>query len=62
MIVERKPAGTIDITPTWRAVLPVYLAAHENGNFTGRKIALEELNRMAKLADEFVAQSFKAMG
>jgi hypothetical protein len=46
---------TIDITPTWEGILPALLAVIENGNFEGRKIALEEITRMAQLADLYVA-------
>ena len=45
---------TINITPTWEAILPALLAVIENGNFEGRKVALEELTRMAQLADLYV--------
>jgi len=45
---------TVDITPTWEAILPALLAVIENGNFEGRKVALEELTRMAQLADLYV--------
>jgi hypothetical protein len=47
---------TVDITPTWEAILPALLAVIENGNFEGRKVALEELTRMAQLADLYVKQ------
>ncbi len=46
---------TVDITPTWEAILPALLAVIENGNFEGRKVAIEELTRMAQLADLYVA-------
>jgi len=42
---------TIDMTPTWEGLLPLYLAAYSNGSFNGMKAAEEELTRMAKLAD-----------
>lgn len=45
---------TIDLTPTWAAVLPILLTAVEDGTFEGRKIAREELARMAGLADKYV--------
>lgn len=50
-------AGTIDLTPTWAAVLPVYLAAYADGNAKGRAAAIAELTRMAELADSAVAAS-----
>lgn len=49
----RKYVGTIDLTPTWEAILPALLAALENGTETGKKFAHEELKRMAKIADEY---------
>lgn len=42
---------TIDMTPTWSEILGMLLTGFENGNATGRKIALDELRRMADLAD-----------
>ncbi|AKF13608.1 hypothetical protein PHIN3_345 [Sinorhizobium phage phiN3] len=47
--------GTIDMTPTWEAILPALIVAVENGTALGRKIATEELRRMAKLADMYAA-------
>lgn len=44
-----------DMTPTWEGLLPLYLMSYENGANGGRRAALEELQRMAKLADAFVA-------
>lgn len=46
---------TVDATPTWEGLLPLYLMAYENGASKGRRAALEELQRMAKLADAYVA-------
>lgn len=51
-VKEKTHIGTIDMTPTWVGVLPMLLAAYENGSAKGRAIALEELQRMAKLADK----------
>lgn len=48
--------GTIDITPTWAGILPVLLAAIENGTPEGRRFAISELRRMAQIADNAVAQ------
>jgi hypothetical protein len=42
---------TIDITPTWKGVLPMLLAAWRDGNDKGRAMALEDLRRMAEAAD-----------
>lgn len=67
MTVEKAPKGakspvpplpprapTIDITPTWRGLLPVFLAVIENGSEAGHSEATRELGRMADLADKFV--------
>jgi ribosome modulation factor len=43
---------TIDMTPTWAAIVPVLLAAMEHGTDKGRDAARIELTRMAALADE----------
>jgi len=51
----KKQVGTIDMTPTWRAILPYLLLGVENGNAEGRKIAIEELQRMADAADAYNA-------
>jgi len=48
---------TIDITPTWRAMLPVFLAVIENGSEQGNSEARRELSRMADIADRFVTIS-----
>lgn len=46
---------TIDITPTWRGVLPLLLAAYADGTAKGRASAFAELQRMADIADAAVA-------
>lgn len=46
---------SIDVTPTWAAILPMLRLAAENGNATGRGIAWEELARMADAADRWNA-------
>lgn len=50
-----KVKNSVDITPTWQGALPLYLMAYENGEGKGRAVALEELQRMAKLADLYLA-------
>lgn len=49
-----KDIRTVDITPSWRGVLRLLLEGYSNGTPEGRRIALEELYRMADLADEAV--------
>lgn len=43
---------TINLAPTWRSALPIMIAAIEDGTAEGRRIAREELARMATLADQ----------
>ena len=47
---------TTDYTPTWSSILPIYLSVLQNpdANFAARKDAIDELERMARLADEYV--------
>jgi hypothetical protein len=49
-------AATIDLTPTWKAVLPIMIAALVDGTDEGKRLAKIELNRMADLADAYVAE------
>jgi hypothetical protein len=48
-------AGAIDLTPTWRGIIPLLLAGIESGTDKGRAIALAELARMADAADKWNA-------
>lgn len=57
---DKKKVGTIDATPTWRAILPIILTALEIGTPEGKRIAKEELERMADAADAYNAQVDKA--
>lgn len=43
----------IDMTPSWRGILGYLIVGIENGNAEGRKIATEELRRMADIADSY---------
>ena len=47
----------IDCTPTWSGILPVILALIQNPNT--KKDGLHELQRMAELADAYVAENKK---
>lgn len=42
---------TIDLTPTWRGILPALLALLENP--ATQRDALDELTKMANLADRY---------
>lgn len=48
---------TIDCTPTWEGILPLLIHGLENGSPTARAAVMEELTRMAQLADRYVAQT-----
>jgi hypothetical protein len=50
---------TIELTVTWQGLLPIILAVLQNGDFEGRKMAREELTRMAQLADLYMAEKQK---
>lgn len=43
--------GTVNITPTWSAIVPVLIAVLEDGTPEGKKMAKEEIQRMAMLLD-----------
>jgi hypothetical protein len=45
---------SINLTPTWEGILPALLAVLEDGTETGKKLAREELKRMAKIADFYI--------
>ena len=45
----------VDVTPTWAAILPVLLHVIKNGSVEGRRMATEELQRMAEAADLYNA-------
>lgn len=47
----------IDLTPTWSDALQIYLRAILDGNGKGRAAALEEVNKMATIADAYVEQN-----
>jgi hypothetical protein len=46
----------IDLTPSWQGVLRLLLTAYTDGSAKGSRMALEELVRMAELADLYVAE------
>ena len=54
--IQSEPV-TVDMTPTWAAVLPILMAGLEYGDDEGRKAARSELVRMAGAADKFNAQA-----
>lgn len=54
-------AERIDMTPTWSALLPAFVAVLEDGTQEGRRIARLELQRMAQAAD-YWNEHAKALG
>jgi hypothetical protein len=46
---------TIDLTPTWSAILPALIATLRDGTPEGQDIARRELASMAQAADAAVA-------
>lgn len=48
-----KPAGRITLEPTWRACVPILVAALVDGTEEGKRLARLELDRMALAADSF---------
>jgi hypothetical protein len=48
-------SGSVDITPTWEATLPLLLAVITDGTPEGQAVAREELTRMARIADHCIA-------
>lgn len=47
----------IDLTPTWKQALDMYIVLLDAGKPQGRKTAIEGLIQMAALADAYVAIS-----
>lgn len=48
---------TIDITPTWSALMPAFIAVLQNGKGDGPRIAAEELTRLAASVDAMNARA-----
>lgn len=51
---------TIDMTPTWSGILPALVAVLQSGTAEGQAIALDELRRMAALADSVKRMAARA--
>jgi len=54
-VTVKRPAGTIDLTPTWTAILPLLIEGLQNGTPEGKRLAHLELINMAKAADRYNA-------
>ena len=50
---------TIDMTPTWEEITPLLARILRDADAVGQENALEELLRMARLADLYAAQQTK---
>lgn len=53
--MSEKTIKTIDITPSWRAAVRIYLAVLEDGNEEGKRAAREDLTDLGAKMDEFNA-------
>ena len=56
MGARKKAMQTIELPVTWQGTLPIILLVLTDGDAEGRKLAREELTRMAQLADLYAAQ------
>ena len=45
----------VDITPTWSQIVPALVLLLESGNAESKKFAMDEIYRMAHLADIHIA-------
>ncbi len=53
---KKKLVRMLDVTPTWAEILPTLLIILRDRGEAGKKAAEEELRRMAKIADLYVAE------
>jgi len=44
----------IDVTPTWKGLVPSFVLLIEEGKPSGRAYAIKEINRMATICDKVV--------
>ena len=51
-----KKVHTIDRTPTWESSLGALMALMQSGNAEGRRVASEELLKLARFADSEIAR------
>jgi len=52
-----KDTDMLTVTLRWSGLLPVFIQMIETGSQKGRQFALQELYRMARLADMYVKQN-----
>lgn len=55
-----KQVGMIDMTPTWEGVIPLFIAALQEGTPVAQAAARDELIRLARIADHYAAQKKEA--
>lgn len=58
-VTEKTQVGTIDMTPSWNAMISLYVIMIEDGRPELRHNAIAELRRMAQAADAWVAHCKK---
>ena len=53
-MIKLKEKQTIDLTPSWQSAVKIFVAVLENdkASFEGKRIAREELTRLAKIVDD----------
>jgi hypothetical protein len=52
---------TIDLTPTWKSAVKIYIAVlqNENASYEGKQIAEEELLNLAQIVDDLKKEEKK---
>ena len=53
------PTRYVDLTPTWRAAVQIYMAVLENGTEEGKQSARAELLKLADIVDGMNADAKK---
>lgn len=48
---------TVDVTPSWSAMMPALISMLIDGTPEAKNIAIEELARLARLMDQVIAQN-----
>lgn len=58
-VTEKTLIGTIDCTPSWSAVTPGLLDLYAGGTWQQKSDVRDEMMKMARLADLYVAEHKK---
>lgn len=53
---EKKTPETVDLTPTWAALMPLFINILQEGTAEGKESVSKELTRLAKIADDLKAE------